>query len=111
VPFNWIPPDGYPDTLDYWNGLILPRWSFGASLMNGTTGSITGVTVDSTAFFSGLTTADQMVDKINQAMFTGELSATERDRLRQYLAVNPASNTRRRETIGLAIGAPSFQWF
>jgi len=33
-PFFWQPPDGYPDTLAYWVGLLLPRWNFGASLMN-----------------------------------------------------------------------------
>ena len=32
-PFYWGPPDGYPDTLAYWSGLVIPRWNFGASLM------------------------------------------------------------------------------
>jgi uncharacterized protein (DUF1800 family) len=111
MPFYWGPPDGYPDTLEYWGGFVLPRWNFGALLMNGTTGSINGAVVDSTTFFSGLTTAQQLASKINQAMFGGEMPATDLARITEFLAVNPASNTRRREAIGLAIGSPGFQWY
>ena len=111
MPFYWGPPDGYPDTLEYWGGLVLPRWNFGALLMNGTTGSISGTTVDSTGFFAGLTTAQQLAGKINQAMFGGEMPATDLARITEFLAVNPASSTRRREAIGLAIGSPGFQWY
>src|SRR5262249_9876029 len=34
IPFYWGPPDGYPDALDSWVGLILPRWNFAALLAN-----------------------------------------------------------------------------
>src|SRR5207244_44081 len=34
MPFYWSPPDGYPDTLDVWVGLIQPRWNFGFKLAN-----------------------------------------------------------------------------
>lgn len=108
VPFSWGPPDGYPDTLAYWQGLILPRWNFGASLViNG----INGITFDVAGFFSGLTTAAQMVDKIDSVLFGGEIPAGEKSQLLTYLSVNPADTTRRRDTVGLAIGCPSFQWY
>ncbi len=108
VPFAWGPPDGYPDYLAHWQGLILPRWNFGASLaING----IGGLTFDVATFFAGLSTATQMVDKINTVLFGGEMLANERAALISYLSVNAADTTRRRDTVGLAIGCPSFQWY
>lgn len=106
-PYFWGPPDGYPDTLDYWSGLVLPRWNFGASLMNN---QLSNVSVNYTAFFAGLTSADAMADRINAAMFGGEMPTPERDRIRDYLLPNTPSATRQREALGLAIGSPSFQW-
>ncbi len=106
-PFFWSPPDGYPDTLSYWSGLIIPRWNFGASLM---ANQLSGLSVDYTSFFSGLNTADQMADRINQALFGGEMPITDRNRIRDYLLPNAPSTTRQREAIGLAIGSPGFQW-
>ncbi|MBU6412833.1 MAG: DUF1800 family protein [Planctomycetes bacterium] len=108
LPYNWGPPDGYPDTLAYWNGLILPRWNWGASMA---TNAITGISFPVETFFAGMTTSAQMLDKINAAMFGGEMPAAERTRLQQYLNTNVGNATTRRETVGLAIGAPSFQWY
>lgn len=107
LPYNWATPDGYPDSFSYWSGLILPRWNFGASLLNG---NISGAVANAATFFAGLTTADQMADRINQQMFAGELTQTERNRLRDYLLPNTPSLTRQREALGLAVAAPSFQW-
>lgn len=108
LPYTWGPPDGYPDTLAYWNGLILPRWNWGASM---STNAISGVSFDVAAFFAGMTTASQIMDKINAALFAGEMTVAERTRLQQYLNTNVGSATTRRETVGLAIGSPSFQWY
>lgn len=107
-PFYWGPPDGYPDTFAHWSGLILPRWNFGSSVMQG---AVSGVTVDYATFFSGLTTADQMADKIKQAMFLGEMPTYDRNRIRDYLLPNTPSTTRQRDAIALAIASPSFQWY
>jgi uncharacterized protein (DUF1800 family) len=108
-PFFWPTPDGYPDTLLYWQGLILPRWNYGAALLNG---NISNVSVDYTTFFNGLTTAQQMVDKIDLAMFGGQMPATDKDKIRLYLLPDPVTNvTKKRDAIGLAIGAPGFQWY
>jgi hypothetical protein len=107
-PYFWPTPDGYPDKLDYWVGLVLPRWNFGASLLNG---NLNATSVNTTAFFAGTSTAEQMADKINAAMFGGELPQAERDRIRDYLLPDPPTASRKQEAIGLAIGAPSFQWY
>lgn len=107
-PYYWGPPDGYPDTFEYWSGGVLSRWNFGASLMNN---NLSGVTVDITAFFSGLTTAEQMANRIDQALFSGLMPALQKQRVQAYLATNPGNTTVRREAVGLAIGAPAHLWY
>jgi hypothetical protein len=107
-PFTWGTPDGYPDSLQYWSGLILPRWNFGASLLQN---QYNGLSVNYAAFFSGLTTAEQMADRINTAMFGGEMSRADRIRIRDYLLPDSPTDARRREAVGLAIASPSFQWY
>lgn len=108
VPFQWGTPDGYPDQIDYWSGLLITRWNFGASIGQN---AMNGVTLNLTAFFAGATTADQMADRINTNMFGGEMTANERNRIRDYLLPNPPTTSRQREALGLAIAAPTFQWY
>jgi hypothetical protein len=107
-PFYWTSPDGYPDTLSHWGGLLLARWNFGAQATNV---GISGVAIDHTVFFSGLTTAQQMADRINARLFGGEMSAFDKDRIRQYLLPDPPTTTRRRDAMGLGVGSPGFQWY
>ena len=28
LPFAWTPPNGYPDSTDWWASFLLPRWNF-----------------------------------------------------------------------------------
>jgi uncharacterized protein (DUF1800 family) len=107
-PFYWGPPDGYPDSFEYWSGGLLSRWNFGASLG---AGSLSGVTLDAGAFFSGLGTALAMAERINTAMFAGRMPAAEQARIREYLTPSPLSLTTQREALGLAVGSPAFLWY
>lgn len=113
-PFYWSPPDGYPDTLEYWSGLILPRWNIGASMLSndgGTGTGIPGVTVDINAFLSGLSTGPAIANKIDQALFGGKMPASEKARVQAYLGPGNPSVPVRRDAIGLAIDSPGFQWY
>lgn len=110
APYTWLTPDGYPDKLAHWSGLLLPRWNFGASLMNGTTGSVTGTSVDTAAFFSGATTPAQAVERISQRLFAGRMNASDRSAVAAYIGTS-TSSTRWREAIGLSIASPGFQWY
>lgn len=107
-PFYWTTPDGYPDTMLYWQGLILSRWNFGAALLNA---NVSGVSIDYTTFFSGLTTAQQMVEKIDQVLFSGEMNASDKDKVRIFLLPDPVTATKKKEALGVAIAAPSFQFY
>lgn len=106
-PFIWPAPNGYPDTLEYWSGGMLPRWNFGASLLAGLIG---GADVDY-AFLHGLVTAAQVVDWIDDHMFASEMPAADKERIRQYLLPDPPYISFKREAIGLAIASPGFQWY
>lgn len=35
VPFDWAPPNGYPDKIGYWSGSMLDRWNFGFDIAGG----------------------------------------------------------------------------
>lgn len=111
LPFNWSPPDGYPDTLVDWSGLLLPRWSFAAALANSEYGSTNAV--DLTQFLLGVPTphtAASIVARIDERLFGGRMPGEERNALSTYLLPNPPTTARIREAIGLALGSPAFQW-
>jgi hypothetical protein len=107
LPFYWPTPDGYPDKLESWVGGVIPRWNFGASLLNG---NLSGLSVNVTTFLNAANTAAAIVDRINGALFGGTMPAAQKSVIENYLLPNPPTNLKKQEAIGLAIGAPSFQW-
>ncbi|MGQ0626512.1 MAG: DUF1800 domain-containing protein [Phycisphaerales bacterium] len=121
LPFNWNPPDGYPDANSYWSGQLLPRWNFGANLVTsnnasgGTSGGINGVGVNAAAVDAVLAvqvTAVQALDRLNATLFGGGMLASERARILAFLpAVGNLTATQKRDAIGLAIDTPGFQWY
>jgi hypothetical protein len=109
APYAWGPPDGYPDTLEFWVGLILPRWNFGASLMNS---NISGLSVDINVFLTGVpNTAQAVIDRIDAALFGGTMNPTEKTLIRDYMLPDPPTTLKKREGLGLAMGSPGYQWY
>lgn len=108
MPFRWDPPNGYPDALGFWSGLMLPRWNFATSLMD--TG-ITGVTYDVATITQGATTASAIATRIDAALFGGRMRKTDKAAITQYLLPDPPNSRRIKEAIGLALASPSFQWY
>lgn len=111
TPFGWSPPDGYPDTLLAWSGLLLPRWSYGAALMND---QYSGVRVDVNALVAGIPaplSAAKIVTRLNDRLFGRKMPASEREALTAYLLPDPPTTARIREATGLAVGSPAFQWY
>src|SRR5262249_20146896 len=104
--------DGYPDALDSWVGLILPRWNYAALQANN---SISGCTFSADTFlqFVARQTAAQALDVIETKLYgaPGIMPAAERSRLQTYLLPDPSTTTRRKDVVGLALSAPSFQWY
>lgn len=113
-PFSWGPPDGYPDTLEYWGGQQLPRWNFAFELVptTGLTGgSIGGVTSDIGAMLGGVSSSGEILDRINQYLFRGEMSDATRTRINEYLATTTLTQQYRNESVALALASPDFQWY
>ncbi len=105
--FLWATPDGYPDKVQFWSGLVMQRWNFGDFISNLTTGELT---VDTTPF-TVVNTPDGIASAINAYMFGGEMPARTRDAVKTYLTGGTLNNARVRETLALAINSSTFQWY
>lgn len=105
LPYAWSPPDGYPDDIYYWAGLILPRWNLGFSLLNN---GLAGIRLD-TSEYDGLGTAAAVVDLLNARLFGYEMTPALRAELIGHM--NPFNPARVREAIAIAVASPDFQWY
>jgi uncharacterized protein (DUF1800 family) len=103
--FAWGPPDGYPDTAEYWSGGALPRWNFASYLSTNTA----DVAVDINKFMTPATPTG-VVDAINAALFAGEMPDTLRTQLMTYAQGGTLNATRAREVLALALSSSTFQW-
>ena len=104
--FQWEDPDGYPDHVDWWSGLVLQRWNFAAYLSGLATGN---VTVDVSALMQG--TVAERIDTIDRRAFGGYMPPALKQHLTRYLEVAPTSSARVRETLALALSSSAFQWY
>jgi len=107
LPFDFVTPNGPPDTFQQWSDLMLPRWNFNTEL---TDGVIWDTVVDLNSFFAGKTTAQQVMDHIDSELFLGAMPSAQKQALASFLNVNPSNSTRRKETLALALSSPAFQW-
>lgn len=107
-PFYHSPPDGYPDRLDAWSGLLLPRWNFSAILANN---GIADTSINLAAFLDGASTSAAVADRIDQRLFGGRMPASEKALLLNYLGAGSPTESVIRDAIGLAASAPSYQWY
>ncbi len=111
VPYFWPAPNGYADSVGYWAGHLLPRWSMPADLANDTA---YGMLIDPTYIVGDATEPAEIVEQINLRFFGGNLPDTERDGLIAFLQPNPPNlppPRRIRDAIGLALASPTFQWY
>jgi len=104
--FAWETPDGYPDKLEFWSGLVLSRWNAATSISSA---SGTSFNFDVTPFVG--TSADTGADLIIERLFGGEVTVSLRTRLADYLRPSPANTARVREAVGLALSSTQFQWY
>jgi hypothetical protein len=107
-PYSWMTPDGYPDKLDFWVNLMLPRWNF-ATLLGSY--SLSGTLLNPNDFFSGGGDAEAKTQQLNEKMFGGLMPASELSTIRDYLLENTENALRQKEAIGLALASPTFQWY
>ncbi len=106
-PFAWPMPNGYPDTEDFWSGLLISRWGFAANLP---TEKRSGVRIDPALIDESLG-AGKLVRRIDNRLFNGAMSKTTKAGVRSYLDAKPISRRRIREAIGLALSSAEFQLY
>ncbi len=107
LPFNWPPPNGYPDSEGFWSGFVLPRWNWAATFLDKRSGG--GVDLD-LAWIDPALGADRIVDGINDHLFNGALSPETEAGLLEFLRAGKKLDTSRiHDAIGLAIASPDFQ--
>lgn len=106
APFQYLMPDGPPNTFLYWGASLLPRSNFAFEALQGT---IDDTIVNIQFTFAGAVTAPECVQRINQHFFLGSMSEYEVHRCCHYLSIHSTDPVRRLETIALA--GPTWQWY
>ena len=93
VPYLWLAPDGYPDSIDYWinTGSSLNRWNWMLALAEGK--AYSGITVDIPGLIGSATTPKQLVDTLSTRILRRLLSGTDRTTLINYAAAGGNANT------------------
>ena len=110
--FNWAPPNGYPDAMPFWAGLVLPRWDFAAKLAQNALGA--KIHVDVTALVNAKT-PDKIAQLIDEALFAGEMPPKTLADVKAWLkpektSVSVSEGTIR-EAVALALSSLNFQWY
>jgi uncharacterized protein (DUF1800 family) len=129
VPFDWHPPNGYPDANGAWsntNGL-LNRWNLGLSLANNT---LAGVHFDLDGLLASVPgaprpTAAALVDAFADRLLARDLAPADRDQLAGFVAEGTAgiagaaagarlddrqARQKAPSLVALLLDSPYFQW-
>jgi uncharacterized protein (DUF1800 family) len=105
---QWEDPDGWPDRVDWWAGLILQRWNFSNYIA---TRTAEGFVVDVAPLMT-TPTPDGVSAAVMRRVFPGQSLPTLEAQLRTYLAgAGPINATRVQEALSLALSANEFQWY
>jgi uncharacterized protein (DUF1800 family) len=101
-------PDGYGESQEDWvnSGALLARMNFAVQLASG---RLPGVTIDLDGVVPLTPDHAALVDRINQAVMSGGMSAHTRDVILKQLADITDPRMARALAVGLAIGGPEFQ--
>lgn len=106
--FKWAQPNGFPEEVAWWSGLVITRWSYAQTLS--TMNNVSTARFDLTPFRTP-DTPDGVVNAISANLYGGEMPTSLRSGLVSYLRGGTYNEARIRETISLAISANEYQWF
>ena len=105
LPFHWAPPNGYPDSLEYWGNYLMPRWTFAIWLIY----QQGDVDLDLHPYAAAVSD-EEFLDEIDARIFHGGNPPDHRVALADYMSVAPGNLFRRLEALSMALGAADFQW-
>jgi len=109
APFEWSPPNGYPDSMGYWSGGAIIRWNMVEWLAEGWTGN--QFPVHQLMLTNGTLTWDVVIDRIDKYLFGGEMATAEKQALTQYCNGVWLGPWQVREACAVAMGMPGFQLY
>ncbi|MFQ5528040.1 MAG: DUF1800 domain-containing protein [Thermoanaerobaculia bacterium] len=105
LPFAWSPPNGYPDSRDYWVGFLLPRWNFAGNLPD----SDSGIKIE-LSFLDASMTPEEIAGQIDEHLFNGKLSKASRIAIEEFAAAAGEINNKKLfDAVGVALSSPEFQ--
>lgn len=108
LPFTWKPPDGFPDTEEYWAGYLLPRWETMPRLADPAFGARLDLAAIDPTLTPGLT-REEVRGWLNETLFGGTMPRSVKTSLRDFLAGGQLDRRRAFDALGLALSAPEFQ--
>ena len=121
MPYDFAAPTGYPDDVEAWGGLILPRWNFAALLYRPYFAPvIPGVDLilvnDLLARLEFHVASDRpgLARRINERVLGTTLSPYEEEALQRYVDEYPLEFEQRYalfDALVLAVSMPGFQWY
>ncbi len=111
APFEWGPPNGFPDDRDSWNGLVASRWAVAASFARPNGAPWGHSAPDLLTLLQGRPRA-QWVASLSELSGGGHVSASDRLHLYRYVTSLPATMDDRDalgEILELFLSCPSAQ--
>ena len=108
--FFWQTPDGYPDTVEYWSGNIVPRWEFANTRSSANYKTASHGQPEHCAISRGHDGRGDQPDR-DELLRRRDSGRDAHGAARASLDGGTFDDTRVRETLGLAIAAAEFQWY
>ncbi|MCG3137231.1 MAG: hypothetical protein HJJLKODD_01074 [Phycisphaerae bacterium] len=108
VPYNWNPPNGYPDSLDFWGHALLSRWNFAFALLSGQIGTVSA----NLSFCTGCLNAEELIGKIDRQFFAASMPTAQRQVLKNFITSQGSKYlTNPQEAVAMALACPAFQMY
>jgi len=122
MPFDHVQPNGYPDSVESWGTLLLPRWDFSSQLLTPAAGlahAIPGVVLPNYPAlkarlgFSGESDRPGLATRMNARLLGSMLPLHEEEALQGYIDGYAGTFDIQAmfDTLVLAASLPGFQWY
>lgn len=113
VPYNWPPPDGYPDVATAWATNLLPRWNFALAMVHG---EINGVNapLEEIVNRSEAETGTAVLELFSHLINGRSLDQPTRELFTTYAGDDALSDPQTRQhlqdAVAMMLASPAFQW-
>jgi len=113
MPFDWPRADGYPDTVEAWTGVMLPRIALPSFLLTGFFPGVEGLdgVLASLAPYTGENVAG-LAQRVNERLLGGALPNEDLSAIQTCLDdLAPLDDEKVMEGTAIAASAPGYQWY